>query len=257
MRMQINGRAMAVDVVGEGPPMLLVHGLGGTGNHWTPVVSSFADRFRLVVPDLPGSGGSEGADSLSIGALAEALLALMDALGLEAFHLVGHSMGTVVCQHIAVSQPERVHDLVLLGPLAEPPEAARDALRSRAEAAEREGMDGIANTIADVALSKATKQANPVVVGFVRELLMRQDPRGYAASCRALAGASAAQLKQIRCRTLLITGDEDGVAPPDRVAELEKQLPNASCEILSDCGHWTLLERPERTIELMRTFYEG
>ena len=249
MRMQINGRAMAVDVVGEGPPMLLVHGLGGTGNHWTPVVSRFADRFRLVVPDLPGSGGSEGADSLSIGALAEALLALMDALGLEAFHLVGHSMGTVVCQHIAVSQPERVHDLVLLGPLAEPPEAARDALRSRAEAAEREGMDGIANTIADVALSKATKQANPVVVGFVRELLMRQDPRGYA--------ASAAQLKQIRCRTLLITGDEDGVAPPDRVAELEKQLPNASCEILSDCGHWTLLERPERTIELMRTFYEG
>ena len=229
--------------------MLLVHGLGGTGNHWTPVVSRFADRFRLVVPDLPGSGGSEGADSLSIGALAEALLALMDALGLEAFHLVGHSMGTVVCQHIAVSQPERVHDLVLLGPLAEPPEAARDALRSRAEAAEREGMDGIANTIADVALSKATKQANPVVVGFVRELLMRQDPRGYA--------ASAAQLKQIRCRTLLITGDEDGVAPPDRVAELEKQLPNASCEILSDCGHWTLLERPERTIELMRTFYEG
>ena len=257
MRMQINGRAMAVDVVGEGPPMLLVHGLGGTGNHWTPVVSSFADRFRLVVPDLPGSGGSEGADSLSIGALAEALLALMDALGLEAFHLVGHSMGTVVCQHIAVSQPERVRDLVLLGPLAEPPDAARDALRSRAEAAEREGMDGIADTIADVALSKATKEANPVVVGFVRELLMRQDPRGYAASCRALAGASAAQLKQIRCRTLLITGDEDGVAPPDRVAELEKQLPNASCEILSDCGHWTLLERPERTIELMRTFYEG
>ncbi len=257
MRIEIDGRTMAVDVVGEGDPLLLVHGLGGTGNHWTPVVSSFSDRFQVVVPDLPGSGGSEGADSLSIGGLAESMLALMDALGLEWVHLVGHSMGTVVCQHLAVLQPQRVRDLVLLGPLAEPPDPARDALRSRAEAAERDGMEEIARTIADVALSKATKQANPVVVGFVRELLMRQDPRGYAASCRALAAARAAELEQIQCRTLLVTGDEDGVAPPDRVAELEKRLPNASCEILSDCGHWTLLERSERTIELMRAFYEG
>ncbi len=255
MRRQINDRSMAVDVVGEGDPLLLVHGLGGTGNYWTPVVSSFSDRFQVVVPDVPGSGGSEGADSLSIGGLAESMLALMDALGLEWAHLVGHSMGTIVCQHIAALQPQRVRDLVLLGPLAEPPDPARDALRARAEAAESDGMEGIARTIADVALSKATKETKPVVVGLVLELLMRQDPRGYAASCRALAAARSAELEQIQCRTLLVTGDEDGVAPPERVAEMEKRLPNASCEVLSDCGHWTLSESTERTIDLMRAFY--
>ena len=252
--MQVNNKDIAVDDVGVGDVILTVHGLGGTSNFWRPVATEFADRYRVVSPDLPSAGRSGIDPELSIESLAGDMLALLDAIEVEAVHLVGHSMGTIVCQHMAVMEPSRVKDLFLLGPLAEPPEAARDALRARAKAARQNGMDGIADTIADVSLSAASKSSKPNVQGFVREMVMRQPAEGYALSCGALAGATQADPTQIACRTLLVTGSEDGVAPESNVRKLGEQIAGASVEILDACGHWTLTERPNAALNLMRQF---
>lgn len=253
--MQVNGREIAVDDFGSGEVILTVHGLGGTSNFWRPLISAFSEGFRVVAPDLPSASRSEIDPEVSIESLAADLVELLDKMEIDAVHLVGHSMGTIVCQHIAANAPKRVKDMVLLGPLAEPPDPARDALRARAEAARSEGMSGIANTIADVSLSAATKSDKPNVQGFVREMVLRQPAEAYALSCQALAAATQADPSSIDCRTLLVTGDEDGVAPEANVRKLGEQLAGSTVEVLDDCGHWTLTERPNAVVGLMQRFY--
>lgn len=253
--MQINNRHIAIDQFGEGPAMLLIHGLGGTSNFWRPVITEFADSHRIVVPDLPSAGRSDIDPGVSIDSLVVDMFALLDALDIDQVRLVGHSMGTIVCQHMAATSSDRIRDLVLLGPLAEPPEAARTALAGRAKSAREDGMNDIADVIADVALAAATKATKANAQGFVREMLLRQAPEAYALSCEALARAERAAAEQIRCRSLLITGDEDAVAPEDNVRALARQLGSPETLVLESCGHWTLTERPTAVIEAMRQFY--
>ena len=255
MILEINGRALAIDDIGSGEPLVLVHGLGGTANSWSPVVEAFRHSHRVVVLDLPGAGRSANDPRATIASLAADVLAVMEALGLSSAHLVGHSMGTITCQHLAASAPARVRDLVLLGPLAEPPDAARPALLARAESAQTDGMEAIADLICERGLAATTRARHPLVTGFVRELLQRQVPVAYAQHCRALAEAVRADATRVTCRALLISGTEDTTSPPASVAALEASLPKAQRIELPDCGHWTMLEQPAAVVAAMQRFY--
>jgi pimeloyl-ACP methyl ester carboxylesterase len=248
------GKEIAVDDFGEGAALLCVHGLGGTSNFWRPVVTAFAGGHRVIAPDLPGAGRSELDPELSIASIVRDLLALLDQLKIDKVQLVGHSMGTIICQHIAVAAPGRITGMVLLGPLSEPPEAARSAISDRAKAARTDGMLAIANAIADAALATKTKADNPNAQGFVREMLLRQPAEGYALSCIALSRAKAADLSAIQCPVLLVTGDQDAVAPEANVALLHKSLAHSEMHVLGDCGHWTMTERDTEVIQLMSAF---
>ncbi|MDJ0951083.1 MAG: alpha/beta fold hydrolase [Alphaproteobacteria bacterium] len=248
---------MVVEVDGTGGTVIMVHGLGGTSNTFTPQMSVFDGRSRVVRPDLPGSGRSALDGDLSIPDLAGAILGLADALGADRVHLVGHSLGTIVCQHAAVRHPGAVASLVLLGALTAPPDAARAALRERAAKARAEGMAEIAEAVARAATSEATRRDLPVAFAAVRECLMRQPPKGYAATCEALAAADAADAGAIDCPTLLITGEDDVVAPPDVARGLGDRITGARLAILPRCGHWPSLERASEVNREMRSFYRA
>ena len=112
-----------------------------------------------------------------------------------------------------------VKSLVLAGPVHALPEAGRQGVRERAAKVRAEGMADVAEAVLKGATSGDTKANNPVATAFVRELLMRQDADGYARTCEALAAAKAADLERIGCRVLLVTGDEDAVAPPSGGAQ--------------------------------------
>ena len=252
---EINGKKMAVDVFGEGEPMLLVHGLGGSSNLWRPLINEFSGQLKIIVPDLPCAARSSNDPNLSISSLATDMLALLDSLDVENVHLVGHSMGTIVCQHMVAMAPERVTDLVLLGPVGQAPEPARESIKARAALAREKGMEPIADATATTALSTDTKQSNANAQGFVREMIIRQDPEGYALSCIALSESMQANLDLITCPCLLITGDEDNVAQVPNVEVLSGQIANSKMHVLEKCGHWTLTERPKEVIALMNGFY--
>ncbi|MEX2630602.1 MAG: alpha/beta hydrolase [Tistlia sp.] len=238
---------LAVEVEGAGDPVLFVHGLGGTSNSWTPQVMALAGRYRMIRPDLPGSGrsplgGGAGA-KLTIESLVETLEKLLGVLGAGRAHLVGHSMGTILCQHLAARRPSLVRSLALFGAFPEPPEAARAALEERGAKARREGMAEIAEATLQAGTAAATRSDNPVAAAFVRESLMRQPGEGYGATCEALAGARAADLSLIGCPVLLVTGDEDKVAPPATLRALDSALKDSRATVLSRCGHWTPIEK--------------
>jgi pimeloyl-ACP methyl ester carboxylesterase len=251
---------IAVEEDGEGDVVLCLHGLGGDSNTWTPLMPALAG-YRVLRPDLPGSGRSAGAGgALTIERLAEAVLAICTRLGVSRAHIVGHSMGTIVAQHLAAAQPHLVRSLALFGPLIAPPESARANIRARGEKARSEGLRGmhdIALALVNAATSTETRQRQPVAVAFVRESLMRQDPEGYARNCEALAACKAAAVERITAPTLLVTGDEDVVAPPQSVRAMAERLAQAKSLrsiVLNRCGHWTPIERAEDCARELRAF---
>ncbi|QCO06562.1 alpha/beta fold hydrolase [Azospirillum argentinense] len=245
---------LAVEVHGNGDPVLLVHGLGGTSNVFGPQVGVLSRFFQCIRPDLPGSGRSPADGPLTIAGLADVVEGVMDERGLDRVHLVGHSLGTIVCQHVAARRPNRVRSLALIGPLHAPPDAARPVIRDRAAKARAEGMVGIADAIVQAGTSADTKANRPEVAALVREILMRQDPEGYARTCEALAAAEPADVARIACPTLLVTGDEDGTAPPTAVRALHRKIAGSSLRILDRCGHWTTFERPAEVNEALVNF---
>jgi 3-oxoadipate enol-lactonase len=241
---------IAVEVEGEGDAVVCVHGLGGSSNTFTPLMPALA-RHRVLRVDLPGSGRSQRAEGpVSIARYVEAVRLVCARLQVERAHFVAHSMGTIVCQHLALASPQLVRSLALFGPLTTPPDAAKTALRARAAKARNEGAAGqheIALALVNAALSADTRERQPLALAFVRESLMRQDPEAYARSCEALAETEAAAVERITAPVLLVTGDEDGVAPPSAVRAMAHKLhasPNARVVILPRCGHWTPIERP-------------
>lgn len=248
---------MAVEVDGTGDALVMLHGLGGTSNVWTPQMPVVGPRFRVIRLDLPGSGRSPSSGSIAIHTLVESVLRALGVLGVESAHFAGHSMGTIVCQHLAEREPGIVKSLALVGPVHALPEAGRQGVRDRAAKVRAEGMADVAEAILKAATSGDTKANNPVGVAFIRELLMRQDPEGYARNCEALAAAQGADLERIRCRTLLLTGDEDAIAPPSAVRAMADRLPDARTVVLSRCGHWTTIERAGEVNQAFREFFFG
>ena len=253
---------LAVEEEGDGPVVVCVHGLGGSSNTWTPLMPALA-RHRVIRVDLPGSGRSQGAEgALSIERYVQSFVNICARLGVTRAHWLGHSMGTIVCQHLATSQPKLVASLALFGPLIAPPDAARSAMLQRAEKARSapNGMQEITEALIGAAISADTRQRRPVTVAYVRESLMRQSGEAYARSCEALAGAQPAPVESIACPVLLVTGDEDGVAPPQSVRAMADRLHNAASRrvvVLPRCGHWTPVERPEECQQELREFLQA
>ncbi|MEO5881457.1 MAG: alpha/beta fold hydrolase, partial [Caldimonas sp.] len=198
---------VVVEEEGEGDAVVCVHGLGGSSNTFTPLMPALA-RHRVIRVDMPGSARSHRVEGpLTIERFVETLLSICTRLNVARAHWIGHSLGTIVCQHLAVAAPKLARSIALFGPLIAPPEPARVAIRARAAKARSEGVTGmheIALALLNAALSTETRQRSPIAVAFVRESMMRQDSDGYARTCDALAEASAAAVERIEAPMLLV-----------------------------------------------------
>jgi len=248
------GRDVFVEAAGEGPAVVFVHGLGGTTNFYQPQAEALLASHRVVRFDLPGAGRSPYAGPVSIESFADDLEAVLDASDLSSASIVGHSMGTIVVQHFAATRPERVEKVVLLGPVREQPPAGKEATRQRAAVVREQGMRAIADAVVGAATSEQTRREQPAVAAFVRELLTRQDPQGYAAHCEALADATAVDLSRITASVLLITGSEDKVGAPATAEAMAKELDAGSIEVIDGIGHWTALEAATRVTAALTDF---
>ena len=132
-------QGVAVEDSGSGPAVVCVHGLGGTSNTWSAMQSAF-EGLRWIRVDMPGSGRSAlDVSAVRIEDMVSCLQTVCKALGITQAQWVAHSMGTIVCQHLAVTSPALVKSLVLFGPLMSPADAAREGLRKRAENIQKEG----------------------------------------------------------------------------------------------------------------------
>ena len=242
------------EVEGDGFPVVMIHGLGGTGNMFQPQVPALSGH-RVIRIDLPGSGRSpRPVEALTIESVAAAVLDAVRGLGVGQAHFVGHSMGTIVCQQIAAKEPGLVASLVLFGALAEPLSATREGLAKRAALARSGGMADIGDAIVANAISAHTRETNPAAVAFVRESVMRQDPESYARTCEALAKAQAVDLGMISAPTLLVTGAADTVNAPSVAQALADRISGAVFRGMDRCGHWATIENARESGRMLADF---
>jgi pimeloyl-ACP methyl ester carboxylesterase len=249
---QINGKPLYYQTRGSGPPIVFVHGLGGTSEAYTPLISAASlDKSHTVhLLDLEGHGLSptSALSPLSIDSFAADTKGVFDHAGVTSSSeatLVAHSMGCLIALQFVLQNPGLVKKLILLGPPPNPlPEAASKGSIARAALAREKGMAAVVDAVAAAGTSEATKRNNPVALGAVRLSLLGQDPEAYAKACQALAGATTAfPLDRVDSQTLVITGDEDKVSPPAVAAKYASLIPHSQeAIVLKGVGHWHIFE---------------
>jgi pimeloyl-ACP methyl ester carboxylesterase len=163
-------------------------------------------------------------------------------------------MGTLVARDLAARNPDRVSALALFGAVRVPAEAVRQAQRDRAAVLRAQGTAPVAAAVVAAALSESTRRDKPEVAAFVRELIMRQHPEGYARNCEALAAATDPGPVAAGLPLLLITGTDDTVGPPQASREIADVHGTATVEVLPGIGHWTTLEAAGPVTDLLLKF---
>lgn len=234
---------------GSGPAVIMVHGLGGSSNTFQPQALRLLEHYRVIRPDLPGAGRSATLPAGTLVGVADMLAELASRLQVKSAHWIGHSLGTIICQIVAIRHPALVASLTLLGPIAEAAPAARTALAARAKTVRAQGLGWFVDTYIPAALAKSVFASTPATGAFLRESILRQSPEQYADFCVELSSHSAVKLESILAPTLLVTGDEDKVATVDTVTAMSKQLPTGSLRVLQECGHWLTVERPNEVTD--------
>ena len=227
---------------GQGPAIVMIHGLGGSSNSFTPLMD-YLSEYQVIRLDLPGAGRSAYQPGrVGIEGLATSVCELLNALDIKRACFVGHSMGTLISLRIAANKPELVSQLVLFGAILDLSPQARGSLQQRAEQARQQGMAAIADAVANASLGRSTDNRYAAAKAFVRESLLRQDPMGYAAHCMALAESTAIPHHQVKCPVSLIHGHDDPIATLANGKALASRLAQGLLTELTACGHWPMIE---------------
>jgi 2-succinyl-6-hydroxy-2,4-cyclohexadiene-1-carboxylate synthase len=262
--MLIDGIHYHVEVSGEGDPLVLLHGFSGSGANWQPHVEHFTRQFRVVTIDLVGHGQTDSPSDparYGIERAAADLIAILDALAMPSAHLLGYSMGGRLALYLALTYPARFKRLIL--------ESASPGLKT---AAERE-----ARVTSDEALAKRIEgEGIPAFADYwtniplfatqsdeVRTRLHAQrlhsNPIGLANSLRGMStGAQPAlweRLPSLIVPTLLLCGALD-VKFASVNAEMHALIPGSTLTVISDAGHTTHAEQPERFREEVLRFLQ-
>jgi aminoacrylate hydrolase len=257
----VDGIEIHYETVGDGPPLFLVPGLGGVGNYWMPQIKSFSERFTVIVHDHRGTGQSTRSQILySVDQMTKDLLGLMDALGINRAHLVGHSTGGAIGQTMAIEHPDRIDGLVLYATWTKCDPYMRRIFETRKTLLRDSGVE---------AYIKATpiflypdwwiNQNADAFERADRDLIQGFPSAQIAASrCDAVMNFDRVnQLSEIQARPLVICAADDFLTPAYFSRELAEQIPGAELKILPRGGHCVSQTQPESFNEAVLSFLQG
>ena len=230
-----------------GPPLVLVHGAGGTHRDWPEALRALAGR-RVLALDLPGHGASAGPARGSISAYAASVVGALDALEIPSAVLAGHSMGGAIALTVALEAPARVAGLVLVSTGARL-KVSPAVLEATADPA---ALAAAAGTMAELAFGSL---AGPSLrEEFVAGLLATAPgvAHGDFAACNAFD--VMARLGELRAPTLVVCGTEDRLTPRKYAEYLGDRIAGARLEVVPGAGHMVMLEAPERVAGAIGAF---
>lgn len=253
----VNGKKLFYQRLGveTGPPVFLIHGLGGSTSYFYPLVAKLQSTHSLHLMDLEGHGLSptSALSTLSIASFADDFYQLSKVAGVnEGVTVIAHSMGSLVAFKLALEHPDLVSKLILMGPPPSPlPEAGSQGSYTRAALVRKQGMLAVVDAITQAGTSVFVQQNNPLAIAAVRTSLLSQDAEGYAKACAALAGSAAESLdvKSLRIPVSFVTGEEDKVSPPALCQKYSEAIGGGNVQVLKDVGHWHLFEDVDRTVQ--------
>jgi pimeloyl-ACP methyl ester carboxylesterase len=253
MELSVDGRRVYVGTGsghGREAPILFVHGAGMDHTVWVMPTRYFARHGRRVLaPDLPGHGASEGPPFDSIEAIADWLECLLDAAGVESAAVAGHSMGALAALAFASRHASRCRAVALLGPSL--PMPVSDRLLDAARANDASAIE-MANAWSHSAHGRMGGNDDPGrwMLGLGERLLERAAPGVFHADLAA-CNAFRADGLDVSVPTLVVVGEADQMTPPKAGLSLAARIANARTVRLPGCGHSMLAEQPNQVLDAL------
>jgi 3-oxoadipate enol-lactonase len=250
------------DDVGDGEPVVFVHGFPLNRRMWQAQTAAFAGTHRVIAPDLPGFGESvAGPPIAAMDGYADDLVNLLDLRNVaEPVTVCGLSMGGYVAFEFLRRHRARVARLILCDTkaAADTPEKRIDRERSAQEVLER-GSEEIAQKMPSSLLGERTLAERPAVVAAVRDMIAECRREAVAAAQRGMArrADSSDLLSGIDVPTLVLCGEDDVLTPVAEMRAMAEAIPNASFAVIPLAGHLAPLENADSFNGAVRRFLEG
>ncbi|KAH6609086.1 hypothetical protein Trco_002432 [Trichoderma cornu-damae] len=261
----INGKPLHYRRLGSGGGnFVFVHGLGGTAEYFSPLISDLGlrDVGALHLFDFEGHGLSptHPLSVLTVDSLAADLAGVFSHAGITGSNpgtLIAHSMGSIVALKFALVNPGLVERLVLLGPPPFPLSGtARKAGEEHSELVRASGMGAVVDEIVLGGTSEKTRRTNPLAVSVIRLSILGQEPESFAKASLALARDEAAlPLEILHARTMIITGSEDEISSPTVVEEYARRIKGAEIAVLPNVGQWHIFEDVKGVSSILMRFF--
>jgi len=245
-----DGVEIAYDVWGrpDGPPVLLIQGLGTDSRGWALQRMAFGRHYRCFAPDNRGVGHTgPTAQPYSLEQMANDALALLDAEGVTSAHIVGASMGGVIAQIIGVMHPERTRSLVLACTSCRHHPWRREVLQEWADAVEERGSAGLNDEALRWLVGPRLRRRFGMWLNILARILVHADPDGFAGQVHAILDAPDElrfELCKVRVPALVITGSQDALTPIGDAEELAEMIPYAQLVELRGAAHGLMVESP-------------
>lgn len=255
-QVSVNNVAIHYTESGQGTPLLLLHGLGGSHEIWLPVIPELAKSHRVVAADHRGHGASaKPRGSYSIRLFAEDWLALMGALGIDRAHILGLSMGGAIAMRLGAEHSERVRSLALVDTWAFPHPDFLALLRQRLEALGTGDLAAYAEAAIPQLYSSEFVRANPKALADYRARVTSLDLGTLRSSVQACIDHDMqGRLQTIKAPTLVLVGSEDRLLPPFHSEYLQRSIPGARLSVIKGSGHFPHLERPREFLQALTEF---
>ena len=240
-RVRVGGVEIAYERHGDGPALMLVPGLGGVGSYWHPQIEALSQSFTVITHDHRGTGQStrfEG--TYSVDMLADDALGLMDALGIERAHFIGHSTGGAIAQTLAIEHPARVHSMVQYASWTKADGHLRLCFFVRRRLLRDSGPFAYIRATPLFLMPTWWIRDNEEALEQAAADALDSFPSVEIADARidaVLTFDRTEHLSSIRTPTLVLCASDDILTPPYYSEELARRIPNAELALLEKGGH--------------------
>lgn len=250
---------------GRGPEVILLHGLGGSWDHWRIIIPILSTRHRVYVLDLPGFGLSDKPEiSYTIPFMAKAVLAFMKEVGAGQADFVGHCLGGQIILELALKNPEKIRRMILLNSTGA--QSLWEPLRLLAlmalEVLERNPelfSPGWAKQLVENSFYEAGKESEEMIKFFTAALQRpegRQLVRSFSKAGQGILNHSITDdLRKIRVPTMVVWGQNDELLSLDNAVKLNREITGSQLQLIPRCGHIPQLERPEYLARIMLEYF--
>ena len=253
----INGNVLHYEYLTEDdadPVVVFINSLGTDFRIWLPLIDELTANWSILVYDKRGHGLSDlGTTPYSVEDHADDLIGLCRHVGIRKAVFVGLSVGGQIVQSLYLKKPELVRKIVLSNTAHKIGTA--DIWNAHIAAVEKDGIAAIADGVMERWFTADFHARRRTDLAGYRNMLLRQDPRGYAATSGAVRDADfTATVSGIKVPVLCVVGDQDGATPPELVRSTADLIPGARFEVIASAGHIPCVEQPEVLAGLLTRF---